>query len=72
MISQTLSALERLWAKRADKRLLQGAAPVPLKRQQPGELILTQCAHVSDPFRQAVLAHVSFERRLVRKLRPTV
>lgn len=72
VISQTLSALEGLRAKRADERLLQGAAPVPLKWQQPGELVLTQLAHVSDRFLQAVLVHVSFECRLVSKLCPTV
>lgn len=46
MIGQTLSALKSLWAKRADKSLSYGTTPVPLQRQQPRELILTQCARV--------------------------
>lgn len=72
MIGQTLPALKCLRTKRADKRLLQGTTPVPLKRQRPGELILTQRAHVSVRFPQAVLTHVSLEGILVSKLRPAV
>lgn len=72
VIGQTLSALEGLWTKRAHKRLLQGATAVPLKRQQPSELILTQGARVGARFLQAVLTHVSVKGRFVSKLRPTV
>lgn len=72
MIGQTLSALKSLWAKRADKRLFYGTTPVPLQRQQPRELILTQCARVGEWLLQAVPTHVSAEGILVRKLHPTV
>lgn len=61
VFGQALSALEGLRAKRADKRRFQGAAPVPLKRQHPGELILTQRTRVGDRFLHSVPTHVSFE-----------
>lgn len=72
MIGQTLSALEGLWAKRADKRLFQGTTPVPLQRRHPAELTLAQRACVGTRFPQAVLTHVSVESVLVSKLCPTV
>lgn len=72
MIGQTLSAIEGLCAKRADKRLFQGTTLVSLKRRQPGKLILTQRAHVDARLLQAVLTHVSVKSVLVRKLSPTV
>lgn len=45
---------------------------MPLKRQLPGELLLTQSARVDIQFLEAVLTHVSVEGVLVSKLGPTV
>lgn len=72
MIGQALPALEGLGAERADKRLFQGATPVPLELQRPVELALTQRARTSARFLQAVPTHVSSQGVFVSKLDPTV
>lgn len=71
VIGQTLSALKCLRAKRADECLFQGATPVPLERQQAGELVLTKWAGVGEGF-LAVPLHVSVQGVLVSELRPAV
>lgn len=43
-----------------------------LKRQQPGEVILTQRARMCARLLHSVITHVSLEGILVRKLCPTV
>lgn len=77
VIDQTLAARKRLQAKRAVERLFEGAAPVPLKRHEPLELLLTQRARVEACLLQALLLqavvkHVSFEGAFVSELSPTV